>query len=164
VTITDHPYSPAFVGALDYNIATNVPASVRPTITAEPHEWGILTDRFAMNNKGGFSRIVAADCLWMRDEHENLVKTMLWFLAPEDGRIWVVAGFHTGRGTVASFFETALRGGLEIEKIFERDLNAAGTDGQGEHRREWMAVREGEGPENRTRWCVIAVLRRASMP
>lgn len=117
-----------------------------------------------MNNKGGFSRIVAADCLWMRDEHENLVKTMLWFLAPEDGRIWVVAGFHTGRGTVASFFETALRGGLEIEKIFERDLNAAGTDGQGEHRREWMAVREGEGPENRTRWCVIAVLRRASMP
>lgn len=81
---------------------------------------------------------------------------MKWFLAP-GGKVWVVAGFHTGRAIVAAFFETAVENGLKVECIYERDLNGVTEDG-GEVRREWMPVREGEGPENRKRWCVIAVL------
>ena len=73
--------------------------------------------------------------------------------------VGVVAGFHTGRPIVAGFFETAVEFGLEIERIFERDLNSATEDGQ-EVRREWVPVREGEGPENRKRWCVVALLKR----
>lgn len=90
----------------------------------------------------------------------------------KEGRVWVVAGFHTGRAIVASFFETAVQLGLEIETIYERDLNSGATSTSSsntgaeieiageEVRREWVPVREGEGPENRRRWCVVAVLKR----
>lgn len=94
----------------------------------------------------------------MSSQHENLVSTMKWFLAP-GGKVWVVAGFHTGRAIVAGFFETAVNNGLEIERIYERDLNAGGQDGK-EVRRDWVSEREGEGPENRRRWCVVALLKR----
>lgn len=177
VTITDHPSSPAFLGAIEHNIIENVPASLRPNIDSAPHEWGVLeNDEFAQENKGGFTRIIAADCLWMLHQHSNLVKTLLWFLSDgkgsdgqndikEEGRVWVVAGFHTGRAIVANFFETAVAMGLEIESIYERDLNAGeeeeAKEEQGEVRRAWEPVRAGEGPENRRRWCVIAVLKRA---
>ncbi|KAL1858389.1 hypothetical protein Plec18167_006909 [Paecilomyces lecythidis] len=191
VVTSDHPSSPAFAGAINHNITTNIPLNLRDRITAEPHEWGALDTHFARANRGKFSRIIAADCLWMRSQHENLVKTMLWFLSgggeeqqtsqsssPEtagydhQGRVWVVAGFHTGRAIVASFFETAVQLGLEIETIYERDLNSGATSttaedgaqpgGVEEVRREWVPVREGEGPENRRRWCVVAVLKRKS--
>lgn len=140
----------------------------------EPLEWGTLDTPFAKANKGSFTRIIAADCLWMRSQHENLVRTMLWFLAdtsttPEGGnefgkdtpRVWVVAGFHTGRDPVARFFDTASDMGLRTERIYERDLNSVTEDGE-EVRREWTPVRAGEGPENRRRWSVVAVLVRSS--
>ncbi|KAJ5133927.1 uncharacterized protein N7443_004449 [Penicillium atrosanguineum] len=53
----------------------------------------------------------------------------------------------------------ALENGLEIEQIFERDLVSMDEEGR-EIRREWVPVREDEGPENWQRWCVIAVLKR----
>ncbi|KAN0068826.1 hypothetical protein V8E54_012995 [Elaphomyces granulatus] len=172
VVISDHPSSPAFAGAIDFNIVANVPYSLRSRISAHPHEWGALGDAFSRQNRGRFTRIIAADCLWMKSQHENLVRTMLWFLTPNsttsdgnvegsfqiDGRVWIVAGFHTGRAVIASFFETAVQMGLEIEDIYERDLNAG--EEAGEVRREWVPFREGEGLENRKRWCVVAVLRR----
>lgn len=159
VTITDHPSSPAFVGAIDFNIARNIP-NPATVIDAQPHEWGVLDTPFALANKGAYTRIIAADCLWMVSQHENLVRTMRWFLDEKDplSRVWVVAGFHTGRGIVAGFFETATRMGMEIEQIYERDLVGMAEDG-GEVTREWKTAREGEGPENRQRWCVVAILR-----
>lgn len=63
---------------------------------------------------------------------------------------------------MAGFFETVVEMGLEIEKIYERDLNSSLDEEGGELRREWVSEREGEGVENRRRWCVIAVLKHAS--
>jgi hypothetical protein len=168
------------LGAIEYNIMRNVPALLRTNIESIPHEWGVLgnDDDFAQKNKGRFTRIIAADCLWMVHQHENLVKTLLWFLSEgtkgtitsstgqeedaeeaeegegEEGRVWIVAGIHTGRAIVASFFETALAMGLDTESIYERDLN-------GEGRRPWEPIRAGEGVENRRRWVIIAVLKRS---
>ncbi|KAJ5239436.1 hypothetical protein N7468_004055 [Penicillium chermesinum] len=151
VTATDHPSSPALAGAIQFNMEHNLRnRSSSTNVTIEPHEWG--------ENKGAFTRIVAADCFWMRSQHENLARTMQWFLAP-GGKVWVVVGFHTGRPIVAGFFEIALANGFEIELIFERDLVSRTEDDQ-EVRRAWMPHREGEGPENRKRWCVISVLKR----
>ncbi|OQE47293.1 hypothetical protein PENCOP_c001G00721 [Penicillium coprophilum] len=161
VTATDHPSSPAFSGAIAFNIEHNL-AKRTPEVTGKvsmhPHEWGVLDDSFGMANKGVFTRIVAADCFWMRSQHENLARTMQWFLSP-GGKVWVVAGFHTGRAIVAGFFETVAEYGFVTERIYERDLVARLEDG-GEIRREWAPVREGEGTENQKRWCVIAVLKR----
>ncbi|KAJ6086012.1 hypothetical protein N7486_010293 [Penicillium sp. IBT 16267x] len=161
VTATDHPSSPALTGAIAYNMDHNL-SKRTPTPSTEvsihPHEWGVLTDTFAQQNKGGYSRIIAADCFWMASQHHNLTRTMQWFLAP-GGKVWIVAGFHTGRAIVAGFFEKALENGFEIEKIFERDQVERGEDGE-EIRREWLPVREDESIERRRRWCVVAVLKR----
>ncbi|KAJ6079457.1 hypothetical protein N7467_009210 [Penicillium canescens] len=161
VAATDHPSSPALSGAITFNTKHNLSnrtPAVSTNISMHPHEWGVLTDPFSTANKGTFSRIIAADCFWMPEQHENLTRTMQWFLSP-GGKVWVVAGFHTGREIVARFFETVVRGGFVVERIFERDTVERLEDG-GEIRREWMPVREGEGPDNRKRWCVVAVLRR----
>lgn len=162
VAATDHPSSPALNGAITFNIDHNLTKRV-PAVTAKtsmhPHEWGVLSDPFSTANKGSFSRIVAADCFWMPEQHENLTKTMQWFLSP-GGKVLVVAGFHTGRNIVAQFFEAVVRGGFVVERIFERDTVERLEDG-GEIRREWMPVRDGESVNNRMRWCVVAVLKRA---
>lgn len=156
VTITDHPFSPAFTSAIPFNI-TNIPPNNQCKIDIHPHEWGTLsTDPWTTAHKNTYTRIIAADCFWMRSQHANLVRTMRWFLAP-GGRVWVVAGFHTGRAVVEGFFEEAVAGGFTVENIYERDLNAEGVNG-GEVRRRWMVERE--GVENRKRWCVVAVLAR----
>ncbi|KAL3474185.1 hypothetical protein BJX99DRAFT_183760 [Aspergillus californicus] len=160
VTITDHPSSPALLegGAVLSNIKYNIHPSSTCKINIRPHEWGTLgDDPWALETKSAYTRIIAADCYWMPSQHENLARTMKWFLAP-GGAIWVVAAFHTGRPIVAGFFETAVKMGLSIETIFERDLNSSTDDGE-EVRREWVSEREGEGLENRRRWCVVAVLR-----
>ncbi|KAJ5960032.1 uncharacterized protein N7479_007182 [Penicillium vulpinum] len=159
VTATDHPSSPALSGAIAFNFAHNL--SKRPVtrkVSLHPHEWGVLDDAFSAENKGAFTRIVAADCFWMRSQHENLSRTMEWFLAP-GGKVWVVAGFHTGRAIVAAFLETVVEDGFVVERIYERDL-VARAEGGGEVRREWRPVRDGENVENQKRWCVVAVLKR----
>ncbi|KAL4808902.1 hypothetical protein BDV18DRAFT_157841 [Aspergillus unguis] len=163
VTITDHPSSAALRpgGAISFNVKQNLSAT-NCSVDFRPHEWGttLTTDPWAAATKSSYTRIIAADCFWLGSQHENLARTMKWFLAPT-GRIWVVGGFHTGRSVLAGFFEAAIRMGLEIEKIYERDLNTSFEEG-GEFRREWVDEREGEGPENRRRWCVVALLKHAS--
>ncbi|KAJ5875738.1 uncharacterized protein N7473_013085 [Penicillium subrubescens] len=161
VVATDHPSSPALTGAIEFNVKQNLlkrQTSQQTAVAIQPHEWGTVTDSFSQSHKGTFTRIIAADCYWMRSQHKNLARTMEWFLAP-GGRVWCVSGFHTGRAIVADFFKTALENGFEVERIFERDLVSRDKEG-GEIRREWAPFREGEGPGNRQRWCVIAVLKR----
>ncbi len=140
------------------NVETNVPEAVRlrSRLKVQGHEWGEFATSFAATHKGYFSRILAADCLWMPSQHRNLARSMVHFLSTateeeEEGRVFVVAGFHTGRAKVAGFFETAEEEGLVVERIEEVDV-----DGR---RREWMQVREGEDLGDRKRWVVVAVLK-----
>ncbi|KAL1961400.1 hypothetical protein VTO42DRAFT_128 [Malbranchea cinnamomea] len=199
IAITDHPSSSALYGPIQTTIFGNLSLKeAHERISIHPHEWGMLPAscesnttsqngsgssvpsevgnaalQFAAANKGGFTRIICADCLWMSDQHDNLIRSLLWFLAPlrsptdpsetvpgkdAGGVAWVVAGFHTGRAVVASFFEKAVSAGLVVEDIWERDMNA--TSEEGEVTRAWRPVRDDEGPENRARWCVVALLRK----
>lgn len=112
--------------------------------------------RFSQENGGCFTRILAADCLWMPHEHRNLARSMLHFLSSSsNARVLVIAGFHTGRAKLAPFFEEVIGDeGLGIEEIYEMD-----ADGM---RRKWQAERDG-GRENigeRKKWLVVARLRR----
>lgn len=86
---------------------------------------------------------------------------MAHFLAnTPEARVFVIAGFHTGRAKVAPFFEeTVPEVGLEIEDIYE--MNAEGK------RRPWAKERDGgrEDVGERKKWCVLARLRQpASQP
>ncbi len=78
---------------------------------------------------------------------------MCHFLKVGEGtRIYVVAGFHTGREKVAAFFDVVGEEGLEVERVGERDADGV--------EREWRKEREGEGVMERKKWLVVAVLRR----
>lgn len=155
VVITDYP-APEILANIKVNIEKNVPPHLQPRVSVRGHEWGNVADPFAASRKHSFSRVLAADCLWMPWQHESLLDSMLHFLSYEDGaRIWVIAGFHTGRGKLAPFFDVAVGKGLEIEDMWERDC-----DGQ---EREWLNERDGgrEDVGERKKWLVLAILRRS---
>ncbi|EOA90082.1 uncharacterized protein SETTUDRAFT_175219 [Exserohilum turcica Et28A] len=156
VAVTDYP-APPILDNLKRNVTKNVPANLQPCITIQGHQWGSTSTDFETSKAHSYTRILAADCLWMPGEHESLAKSMLHFLVPTpDARIYCIAGFHTGRAKVAPFFEEVVPAqGLEIEEMYEMD-----ADGQ---RRPWAKERDGglEDMGERKKWLILARLRRA---
>ena len=154
VVLSDYP-SAAILANTKTNVARNVPKPLQHKLTVRGHEWGVLTDDFAKTYANHFSRILCADCLWMDGEHYGLAQSMEHFLShKDDARVWVIAGFHTGRAKLVAFFDIAAQAGLEAERIWERD-----ADG---NEREWVRERNGgkEDATGRNRWLVVAILRR----
>ncbi|PSN67682.1 hypothetical protein BS50DRAFT_633380 [Corynespora cassiicola Philippines] len=159
VTITDYP-APSLLSTLRQNASHNLPPALQSRTTVQGHKWGDLTSPFACSHAGRYTRVLAADCLWMPHEHANLARSMLHFLSPQDprARVLVVAGFHTGRAKLARFFEEAVPAeGLEVERIFEVDAEG--------RRRTWDAGRGGgrEDVGERKKWLVVARLRRGDV-
>lgn len=155
VVLTDYP-ADEVLGNLRANVQRNVgPGTKLQTsgLSVHGHEWGVLDDEFSRAERGRFGRILVADCLWMPWQHESLLRSIGWFLA-DDGRAWIVAGFHTGREKMRGFFEEGAvkAAGLEVEKIWER--NAEGLE------REWTTDRGIEDVTERKRWLVLAILKR----
>jgi EEF1A N-terminal glycine/lysine methyltransferase len=157
VVISDYP-APEVLANIKSNISRNIEPRRGKTqgigkVKVEGHEWGVLEDEFARENREGFGRILVADCLWMPWQHANLLGSIRWFLR-EDGRAWVIAGFHTGREKMRGFFDDTVvkEAGLGVERIWER--NAEGVE------REWVTDRGIEDVTERKRWLVIAILKR----
>ncbi|GAB1314876.1 hypothetical protein MFIFM68171_05086 [Madurella fahalii] len=165
VVVTDYP-APPILKTLRHNVSSTVQPKFSPPgrfaveeVLVEGHAWGELDSAFAQRNRHAFDRVFLADCLWMPWQHENLRRSVAWFLGEGDGaRAWAVAGFHTGRENVGAFFDAeALAGvGLEVERMWEQEC-----DGR---EREWTWDRGAEDVSVRKRWLVVAVLRRILKP
>ena len=156
VVISDYPALEVLAN-IKVNLKKNVPHASGSPINVQGHQWGTLSDDFSQSNRHAFTRVLAADCLWMPWEHHDLIQSMLHFLSLDpDARVWVIAGFHTGRAKVAPFFVIAEDEGLEIEAVWERD-----ADG---NERDWAPERDGgrEDISGRKWWLVVASLRRSS--
>ncbi|KAF2686117.1 hypothetical protein K458DRAFT_441739 [Lentithecium fluviatile CBS 122367] len=155
IAITDYPV-PTILATISTNVSTNLPLALQYKTSIHPHQWGVFTTPFATTHFHQYTRILAADCLWVPYEHGNLARSMLHFLSEAPGaRVYVIAGFHTGRATVARFFEeTAPEVGLEIVDIFE--MNSEGA------RREWLKERDAgeEDIGEWKKWLAVARLRR----
>ena len=154
VVISDYP-APAGLANIRANAKNAIPVERQSAYRTEGHEWGVSSTEFALEYQHHFDRILAADCFWMSSQHSNLIASMLHFLTTNgDGRIYGIAGFHTGRAKLASFFEEAVESGLEIDDIYEE--NADGV------KRQWLKNRDGgiEDHNERKKWLVIAILRR----
>lgn len=154
MVITDYP-SKSILDNITLNVEHNAKlfGQVRPTV--QGHEWGVYNDGFSTSKQNYFDRVLAADCYWMPQVHEELAQSMLHFLSLDDSaRVLAIGGFHTGRANLASFFTTASAMGLETEEIYEEDAEGV--------RREWSPERDGgrEHTTERNKWLVIAVLRR----
>ena len=170
VVVTDYPAEPVLktlrenVGRVTGQAAAEyspLGAAAREVeVRVEGHGWGELAGggeaaSFAADSRARFDRVMAADCLWMPWQHENLRRSIGWFLKEDaEARAWVVAGFHTGREKMRGFFEAEglRKEGLEVERIWERDCD--GRD------RSWAWDRGVEDVSGRKRWLAIAVLRR----
>ena len=155
IVISDYP-APAALANIRANAQGAIPDDLRSLYSIEGHEWGNLDSSFAVNHANYFDRILAADCFWMPSQHLNLARSMLHFLTMDPGgRVFAVAGFHTGRAKLAAFFHVAQGEGLEIDEIFEEDADGV--------RRQWTSSRD-DGKEDdliaRKRWLVIARLKR----
>ncbi|KAH8658763.1 hypothetical protein BGZ60DRAFT_472101 [Tricladium varicosporioides] len=159
VVVSDYP-APEVLENIKENVKRNVlERKESPTkeelgdIAVEGHTWGVINDQFSLSNKGTFERILVADCLWMPYEHANLRASIAHFLS-EDGKAWVIAGFHSGREKMRGFFDKGglAEVGLEVEKIWERDVEGI--------EREWAEDRGREDPSARKRWLVVAVLKK----
>ena len=154
VTMSDYP-SPVILEALKHNLLRNIKQDHPGSVMVEGHEWGTFTDNFSRSKAGAFTRILSADCIWMEGKQEQLLSSFQYFLSPATrARVWVVAGFHTGREVVATFFERASRAGFEAEAIWEKDVNGS--------ERAWSAHLDAseDDIEYRRKWLVIAILKR----
>ncbi|KAF2834526.1 hypothetical protein M501DRAFT_944105 [Patellaria atrata CBS 101060] len=152
VAITDYP-SATLLKTLKQNVEKNLSSDAITRVSIEGHQWGDCSTPFATSHAGYFTRILAADCLWMPQEHTNLARSMLHFLSSEKhARILIVSGFHTGRIKLAPFFEeTVGKVGLEIEELWEMDANG--------QRRPWQrGEKETEDIGERKKWLVLARL------
>lgn len=165
VVLTDYP-APAVIANLRANAERNLRSELSPSgkvaesIEVDSHAWGEFPSIEEEGNDRrhhAFDRVLVCDCLWMPWQHDNLLKSVDWFLKRnEDARCWVVAGFHTGREGMREFFrdERLSKVGLEVERIWERDC-----DGE---EREWSWDRGIEDLGTRKRWLSFAICRRRS--
>ncbi|MCJ1377969.1 hypothetical protein MMC17_001065 [Xylographa soralifera] len=158
VVLSDYP-APEILANIRANVHRNIPQASSSRVAVEGHEWGVLTDPFAVSHKHAYTRIITADCLWMPWQHLSLAESICHFLSDsKDARAWVIGAFHTGRAKLAPFFDVVLEVGLEVEDIWERDVDG--------HERAWTKERDGgrEDITRQKRWMVIAVLRHAQSP
>lgn len=154
VVISDYPATEV-LATIETNIRRNIPAQLIARVAAQGHEWGVLVDNFSRAYAHRFKIIMSSDCLWMRGQHQALADSMLHFLSLDaDARVWLIAGFHTGRTNLASFFETGKEAGLEIDAAWERDI-----DGR---EREWTSEHKDGNDDivERKKWLLVAILRR----
>ena len=155
VVMTDYP-SPEILATIQTNITQNVPQYLSSRVSVQGHEWGDVASDFARTHAHAFTRVLAADTLWLDSQHGPLLRSMAHFLSKEArARVWVVAGFHTGRARVVGFIDEVSWVGLDVERICEVDV-----DGR---TRAWVRERDGgrEDVGERKKWCIIAVLRSA---
>ena len=157
VVISDYP-APVVLANIRRNVDKAISSNLQSACRIYGHEWGVF-DEAAREQIHRFSRILAADCYWMPSEHLNLVRSMLHFLTLDpSGRIFAIAGFHTGRAKLAAFFDCAVDEGLDIDEIYEEDDQGV--------RRKWAKERDG-GREDHTlrkKWLVVARLKRRAPP
>ena len=68
------------------------------------------------NPEDKFNLLIAADCLWLHDEHTNLLHTLSTALS-EDGMAFFTTGHYAKRPNVEQFFVRVRALGFEVEEM-----------------------------------------------
>lgn len=159
VVTTDYPAA-EILDNIIFNISLNSTKLSSSSATIPEvygHTWGKLDEQVARKYPKAFTRVIAADTLWMDWEHHNLAKSILHFLSDSpSARGIVVAGLHSGRQKMSKFWDAAVEEGLAVESIRERDVDGV--------ERPYMAGRGTEDVVERKRWLIIGTLRKKFLP
>lgn len=99
-----------------------------------------------------FDLIIAADTLWLGEQHEALCRTLTAHLKPDASSLaYLVAGLHTGRHVIAQFLDKVNLMGIELQSICEVGLVSG-------DRRDWVLERAGETNSDRSLWVLEILL------
>jgi EEF1A N-terminal glycine/lysine methyltransferase len=147
VVASDFP-DPLLIRTLNENVTRN---DVSRNCVVVPHAWG-TADTTSLLPPADV--VLAADTLWNPELHAALLHTICAVLArTRTARAHIVAGLHSGRYTLESFFRAARGAGLVLVEVVEREV-------QGDGRREWDVRRaESEDERERRRWVIWSVLK-----
>ncbi|KAE9396872.1 hypothetical protein BT96DRAFT_921809 [Gymnopus androsaceus JB14] len=155
VTVSDYP-DVQLIRTLSENIANN---QVSANCHARAYAWGsdphvLLRGDSDQYSDRGFDAIIAADTLWNSDLHGIFIDSLRRTLRKSSSsRAHLVAGLHTGRYTLQSFFDAALQSGFVFESLEERERS-------GTAKRNWDVTRaEQEDEKERRKWLVWIVLK-----
>ncbi|KAH9846140.1 hypothetical protein C2E23DRAFT_606100 [Lenzites betulinus] len=155
VTCSDYP-DDTLIRTLEENVVRNE-ASDRCRVL--PYAWGsdpsaLLSPKVLGDAGHGFDLVLAADTLWNRDAHGIFLESLQHTLRRSpDARVYLVAGLHTGRYVLQTFFSLLDDAGFVPEEITERRVGAV-------EERPWSIDRaEGEDEQERRRWIVWIVLK-----
>jgi nicotinamide N-methyltransferase len=128
VTVSDYP-DPLVISALEENIQRN---GIGGRCYAAPYDWGTSTaSLLSTSDKFGsesplYDVIIAADTLWNSEFHDIFLQSLTMALRrSRSARVYIVAGFHTGRFTLESFRKMVAqaRWGLEVLDLKERQVH-----------------------------------------
>ncbi|KIY70592.1 hypothetical protein CYLTODRAFT_391905 [Cylindrobasidium torrendii FP15055 ss-10] len=150
VVVSDYPDA-KLIQTLTENVERNVPQG---NARAAAYGWG--TDTKVALGQRKFDVVVAADTLWNSEFHALLVRTLDMVLE-DAGKVYLVAGLHTGRYTLDAFFKAVTKAGFAVESADEMRVDGGET-------RKWDATRPGaDDDRERRRWVVWVVLKRSSI-
>lgn len=152
VVLSDYP-AQSMLDNLRQNVEQNLTLEEQQRTNIVGHLWGEDASPLLQAGAGGkFDAVFLADCLWMPEQHDALIKTLVSVLVhTKEARIYCIAGFHSGRQKMANFFPRAELMGLtfvsEPYEISQRDRV-----------RPWDPARPEEDSVERKHWTVIADL------
>ena len=155
---SDYPEE-SLLSTLQSNIQGNW-ESTHQRASVVGHQWGESTNELLIGFPDGFTRVIAADTLWMEDQHRNLLQSICNVLSKkETARVYICAGYHTGRRTVSKFFTTA---GNEFGLVPDHQFAHSGIWEYGVENttRPWADTMSLEEDDivKRKKWVVVAVL------
>ncbi|KZT41738.1 hypothetical protein SISSUDRAFT_1042562 [Sistotremastrum suecicum HHB10207 ss-3] len=144
ITLTDYP-DPNILKSLEESIQTN---QVSANARVVGYDWNLP-------RHGDFDLILAADTIWNSSLHDAFISAIRNNLNHDSDRsscAFIVAGFHTGRWTVAKFLERlSASPGFSVD-VVEREA-------QGTGRRPWCVERDNEDEESRRKWVVLITVK-----
>ena len=124
------------------------------------HQWGESTAELLIGFPDGFTRVIAADTLWMEAQHRNLLQSICSVLSKkETARVYICAGYHTGRRIVSKFFTTARNefGLVPDDQFIHSGIWEYGVENTARSWAEAMSLEE-DDIVKRKKWVVVAVL------
>lgn len=163
MTLSDYP-DPDILSTLCANRDYNFGAESADKISVWGHAWGscrstpsVADEKSGEFPKQQFDLIIAADVLWMGEQHSNLIHCLHHHLRPSPrSAIFIVCGLHTGRIVVLRFLEAARASGLEVRML--RETRFIPLQGETTTWREWKDERDKESRTEMAFWAAEMVL------
>ena len=126
VAATDYD-NDTLLAALRHNTRRNLESNgAHAPFVAMGQTWGHSCEDvldWLPRSSARYDAVLLADCMWDQFSHDDLLKTVSSLLArTSEARVYVVSGFHTGRGKVVHFLRRAARVGLRLVPLGHEEL------------------------------------------